>query len=80
MEEASTPSARRRHSGCIPTLAAASSSDGAQAQGIGFAIPSNLARGFAGQLIDDGYVTSTHRARDGQALTAKVALGEFSGA
>jgi S1-C subfamily serine protease len=34
----------------IPTLAAASPASGAQAQGIGFAIPSNLARDIAGQL------------------------------
>jgi S1-C subfamily serine protease len=35
----------------IPTLAAASPQGGAQAQGIGFAIPSNLARDVAGQLV-----------------------------
>src|SRR5205823_4393015 len=35
----------------IPTLAAASPQSGAQAQGIGFAIPSNLARDMARQLI-----------------------------
>ena len=36
----------------IPTLAAASPQGGAQAQGIGFAIPSNLARDIATQIID----------------------------
>jgi S1-C subfamily serine protease len=35
----------------IPTLAAASPQNGAQAQGIGFAIPSNTARDIAGQII-----------------------------
>jgi S1-C subfamily serine protease len=35
----------------IPTLAAISPQGGAQAQGIGFAIPSNLARTIAGQLV-----------------------------
>lgn len=53
----------------IPTLAAASPNDGAQAQGIGFAIPSNLARDIAGQLIGTGHVTNSHRA----ALGAQIA-------
>ena len=42
----------------IPTLAAASSHGGAQAQGIGFAIPANTARDIASQLIGSEYVTS----------------------
>jgi putative serine protease PepD len=53
----------------IPTLAAASPPGGAQAQGIGFAIPANTARDIAAQLIKSGHVTSTHRA----ALGAQVA-------
>jgi putative serine protease PepD len=53
----------------IPTLAAGSSQNGSQAQGIGFAIPSNLARDIAGQLINTGHVTNTHRA----AIGAQVA-------
>ncbi len=53
----------------IPTLAAVSPHDGTQAQGIGFAIPANLARDIAGQLISSGHVTNTHRA----ALGARVA-------
>src|SRR6266700_586322 len=44
----------------IPTLAAASPQGGAQAQGIGFAIPSNLARDVATQIIDSGHVTNSH--------------------
>jgi putative serine protease PepD len=48
----------------IPT-AAASSQSGGQAQGIGFAIPASLARDIAGQLIESGQVTSTHRAAIG---------------
>jgi putative serine protease PepD len=46
----------------IPTLAAASPASGAQAQGIGFAIPANLARDIAQQLITSGHVTNSHRA------------------
>ena len=53
----------------IPTLAAASPQGGAQAQGIGFAISSNLARDIATQIIDTGHVTNSHRA----ALGAEVA-------
>ena len=53
----------------IPTLAAASPQGGAPAQGIGFAIPSNLARDIATQIIESGHVTNSHRA----ALGAEVA-------
>jgi S1-C subfamily serine protease len=48
----------------IPTLTAAGS-QGNQVQGIGFAIPSNLARDIAQQLIADGKVTNSHRAAIG---------------
>jgi S1-C subfamily serine protease len=58
----------------IPTLAAVSPHDGGQAQGIGFAIPSNLARDIAGQIIATGHVTNTHRA----ALGARI--GTVTGA
>jgi S1-C subfamily serine protease len=65
----------------IPTLAAASPQGGAQAQGIGFAIPSNLARDVAGQLIKSGHVTSTHRAAIGaQVATISGADGSPAGA
>jgi S1-C subfamily serine protease len=53
----------------IPTLVAASPQGGAQAQGIGFAIPSNLARDIARQIITSGHVTNSHRA----ALGAQIA-------
>jgi S1-C subfamily serine protease len=49
----------------IPTLTAAGSQGGAQVQGIGFAIPSNLARDIAHQLITAGSVTNSHRAAIG---------------
>jgi S1-C subfamily serine protease len=48
----------------IPTLTAAGA-QGNQVQGIGFAIPSNLARDIARQLIDSGKVTNSHRAAIG---------------
>ena len=57
----------------IPTLAAASPQGGSQAQGIGFAIPSNLARDIASQIIDSGHVTNSHRAALGAEVT--TALG-----
>jgi len=59
----------------IPTLAAASPLSGAQAQGIGFAIPANLARDIANQLIASGHVTNSHRAAIG-AQVATVAGAE----
>jgi putative serine protease PepD len=46
----------------IPTLAAQDPQAGGTAPGIGFAIPSNVARDIAAQLIKDGRVTSSHRA------------------
>ncbi len=58
----------------IPTLAAVSPHGGGQAQGIGFAIPSNLARDIAAQIISTGHVTNTHRA----ALGARI--GTVTGA
>jgi putative serine protease PepD len=48
-----------------PTLAAGSPQGGGQAQGIGFAIPSNLARDVATQIIETGHVTNSHRAAIG---------------
>jgi S1-C subfamily serine protease len=49
----------------IPTLTAAGAQGGAQVQGIGFAIPSNLARDIARQLTTSGSVTNSHRAAIG---------------
>ena len=49
----------------IPTLTAAGAQGGAQVQGIGFAIPANLARDIAHQLITAGSVTNSHRAAIG---------------
>jgi S1-C subfamily serine protease len=50
-------------------VAAGSPQGGGQAQGIGFAIPSNLARDIATQIIESGHVTNSHRA----AIGAEVA-------
>jgi S1-C subfamily serine protease len=49
----------------IATLAAAGPLGGAQPQGIGFAIPSNLARDIARQIIASGHVTDSLRAAPG---------------
>ncbi|MGH3296559.1 MAG: S1C family serine protease [Trebonia sp.] len=49
----------------IPTLTAAGAQGSAQVQGIGFAIPSNLARDIAKQLTTSGSVTNSHRAAIG---------------
>jgi putative serine protease PepD len=46
----------------IPTLAAQDPQAGGTAPGIGFAIPSNIAKDIASQLIEGGRVTNTHRA------------------
>jgi S1-C subfamily serine protease len=65
----------------IPTLAAASPQGGTPAQGIGFAIPANLARDIARQLITSGHVTSTHRAAiDAQVATVTSPDGSAAGA
>ena len=49
----------------IPTLTASGAQGGTQVQGIGFAIPSNLARDIAQQLTTSGSVTNSHRAAIG---------------
>ncbi len=46
----------------IPTLAAQDPQAGGTAPGIGFAIPSNVAKDIAAQLIQNGRVTNSHRA------------------
>jgi S1-C subfamily serine protease len=65
----------------IPTLAATSPQGTSQAQGIGFAIPSNLARDIARQIIDTGHVTNSHRAAIGaQIATVSGPDGASGGA
>jgi S1-C subfamily serine protease len=59
----------------IPTLAAGSAQGGGQAQGIGFAIPSNLARDIATQIIDTGHVTNSHRAAIGAEVATVLGAG-----
>jgi S1-C subfamily serine protease len=54
----------------IPTLTAGGSAGGAQVQGIGFAIPSNLVRDIARQIITSGSVTNSHRAAIGAQVGA----------
>ncbi len=65
----------------IPTLAATSPQGDSQAPGIGFAIPSNLARDIASQIISTGHVTNSHRAALGaQIATVTGADGTPAGA
>ena len=69
----------------IPTLAATDPQlGGGAAAGIGFAIPSNIVRDIAAQLISQGKVTNSHRAwlgvevaatTTGRLLITKVATG-----
>ncbi len=46
----------------IPTLAATDPEMGGAAAGIGFAIPSNLAKNIALQIVTNGHVVDSHRA------------------
>jgi S1-C subfamily serine protease len=46
----------------IPTLAAQDAQMGGAAPGIGFAIPSNVVKDIAKQLVDNGKVVNSHRA------------------
>ena len=46
----------------IPTLAATDPELGGSAPGIGFALPSNLVKDIAGQIVADGKVVDPHRA------------------
>jgi putative serine protease PepD len=46
----------------IPTLAATDPQLGGSAPGIGFALPSNLVKDIAGQLVASGKVVNSHRA------------------
>jgi S1-C subfamily serine protease len=65
----------------IPTLAAARPASGAAAPGIGFAIPSSVARDIAGQIIATGRVTDSHRAAIGaQIATIADVAGQPDGA
>jgi S1-C subfamily serine protease len=57
----------------IPTLAATDPELGGSAPGIGFAIPSNLVKDIATQIIKHGHVVNSHRAYLG------VQIGDTSG-
>ena len=58
----------------IPTLAATDPELGGSAAGIGFAIPSNLVKDIATQIIRFGHVVNSHRAYLG------VQIGDTNGA
>ena len=65
----------------IPALAAASPASGSPAPGIGFAIPSDVVRDIAGQIIATGHVTDSHRAAIGaQIATVAGMAGQPDGA
>jgi len=62
----------------IPTLAAIDPElGGAAAPGIGFAIPSNLVKDIAIQIIQTGHVTNSHRAYLGVQIGDTNGLGVF---
>ncbi|HEU5213963.1 MAG TPA: trypsin-like peptidase domain-containing protein [Gaiellaceae bacterium] len=62
----------------IPTLAATDPElGGAAAPGIGFAIPSNLVKDIARQIIDNGHVVNSHRAYIGVDIGDTNGLGVF---
>jgi S1-C subfamily serine protease len=58
----------------IPTLAATDQELGGAAVGIGFAIPSNVVKDIASQMVRFGHVVNSHRAYLG------VSIGETGGA
>jgi S1-C subfamily serine protease len=59
----------------IPTLTAAGAAGSAQVQGIGFAIPSNLARDIASQIITSGTVTGQGGSPAGTGIVAVTSGG-----
>jgi S1-C subfamily serine protease len=62
----------------IPTLAAIDPElGGAAAPGIGFAIPSNLVKNIATQIIQTGHVTNSHRAYLGVQIGDTNGLGVY---
>ena len=62
----------------IPTLAATDPElGGAAAPGIGFAIPSNLVKDIATQIIRNGHVTNSHRAYLGVSIGDTNGLGVY---
>jgi S1-C subfamily serine protease len=62
----------------IPTLAATDPQLGGSAPGIGFALPSNLVKDIAGQIVTHGKVVDSHRAYLG-ASTGDAANGVLVG-
>jgi S1-C subfamily serine protease len=57
----------------IPTLAAGNPQGGGTASGIGFAIPSNIVKDIAGQIVRNGRVVNSHRAALGVSLADNLA-------
>jgi putative serine protease PepD len=64
----------------IPTLAARDPEAGGAAQGIGFAIPSDIVKDIAGQLVAHGKITHSDRASlDIEAQTVASSAGKSAG-
>ena len=61
----------------IPTLAATDPELGGSAPGIGFAIPSNLVKDLATQIIRNGHVVNSHRAYLGVEIGDTNGLGVY---
>jgi putative serine protease PepD len=61
----------------IPTLAATDPALGGSAPGIGFAIPSNLVKDLAAQIIRNGHVVNSHRAYLGVQIGDTNGLGVY---
>jgi putative serine protease PepD len=61
----------------IPTLAATDPQLGGSAPGIGFAIPSNLVKNLASQIIRNGHVVNSHRAYLGVEIGDTNGLGVY---
>jgi putative serine protease PepD len=61
----------------IPTLNATNPEVGGSAPGIGFAIPSNLVKDIAGQIVKYGKVVNSHRAYLGISVGETVGSGDY---
>jgi S1-C subfamily serine protease len=61
----------------IPTLTATNPEIGGSAPGIGFAIPSDMVKDIAGQIVKYGHVVNSHRAYFGISVAESVGTGVY---